>query len=504
MTGGLATGVLAYDLGGSSLRVAVVSRQGDIEKMVRLPLEISRSTEGEFEVDPAIWWQAFQEACGQLQQQGADLGRVEAIAGCGFTRTQVPIDAQGHVVHPAITFQDSRGAGALERFLGRVSPEVSRRLPNLNPYHPIARMLWLQAEKPDVWAKVKMVIEPKDYLNLQLTGQACSDRISQNMLAEFFAALEGDRDTLDALAIAPALCPEKRSPFSQVGVVREGLPEALAMLAGKPVLCGSTDTWGCVLGSGGLNPGAGYGISGTSDVFGVITETQFKSDGLISVQWGPRQWQLGGPTQGAASRLQWAADRFCKGQSIEDMIEWAFESDRTPPLFLPYLDGERTPFWDADLRGAFVGLDGAHEPRDFVRAVAEGINFLARIILERAESAAGRPVDHLCLSGGLANNTILCQLKADILGRPIFVPQASESGLIGAASLACSDSGQISEITQRIMAKGIWYTPDAALQDIYDERFEIFKEAGDALESISHRISRSKAPLSRSLNGKNQ
>ena len=54
------------------------------------------------------------------------------------------------------------------------------------------------------------------------------------------------------------------------------------------------------------------------------------------------------------------------------------------------------------------------------------------------------------------------------------------------------------------MTKGIWYTPDAALQDIYDERFEIFKEAGDALESISHRISRSKAPLSRSLNGKNQ
>ena len=95
--------VLAYDLGGSSLRVAVVEGVS-VRRMVRIPQTIDRGPGGEFEADPNLWWSNFCTACRQLQAEGEDLGQVDAVAGCGFTRTQVLVDRAGEAVHPAITF----------------------------------------------------------------------------------------------------------------------------------------------------------------------------------------------------------------------------------------------------------------------------------------------------------------------------------------------------------------------------------------------------------------
>uniref|UniRef100_A0A7S2ZM72 Glycerol kinase n=1 Tax=Rhodosorus marinus TaxID=101924 RepID=A0A7S2ZM72_9RHOD len=483
--------LLAYDLGGSSLRLGVVSDSLQLRKLVRFPLSIAGNGYGEYDAEPCKWWRAFEQGCERLLEEGYDLRQVSAVVGCGFTRTQVPLDDQGNVVHPAITFQDSRGATALQNFLDRVPGGVRERLQNLSPYHPIARLLWLKESKPGIWRRVAKVIEPKDYLNFVLTGVVRSDQISQGPLDDFFHTLENDPCALDAAGISASICPEKISPFSPVGAVRGGLSPVFDKLVGKPVLCGSIDTWACVLGSGGLSPGVAYGISGTSDVFGVVTETPVTCDGLISVQWGSNLWQLGGPSQGAASRLEWASEQFCSRRPLEDVILKALESDEEPPIFLPYLDGERTPFWDADLRGAFVGVSVNHEARDFVRAVAEGLNFLSRVILERAEQAAGIRAKHVCFSGGLSNSVGLCQLKADILNRPVFVPESNESGLIGSASVALYNSGNISSVAEIVTtAQGTWYSPNPVTQEEYSERFEVFKETTRVLRDISHRLAR--------------
>jgi len=273
------------------------------------------------------------------------------------------------------------------------------------------------------------------------------------------------------------------------------LHDDLSSLIGKPVICGSTDTWTCVLGSSGLNPGAAYNISGTSDVFGTISKRKHVTDGLMAVQWGPKQWQLGGPSQGAASRLIWAVEKFMPGSSIESALEKAFSAIGQAPIFLPFLEGERTPFWDSDLRGAFLGIEHSHCDKDFVRSVAEGINFLSRLILNKSEAASGETATHICFSGGLSNNPILCQLKADSLNRPVFVPYIKESGLIGSASMAFVTSESISEITSDLMNSGSWYQPNSNLRKFYDERFSIFEDACSTVAGLSHRISQlSKAP----------
>ena len=128
-----------------------------------------------------------------------------------------------------------------------------------------------------------------------------------------------------------------------------------------------------------------------------------------------------------------------------------------PLLFLPYLSGERVPFWDADLRAAFLGLSREHGPADLVWATLEGVAFLNRIVLGRAETAAGLAVDEVRLGGGAARIAAWAQIKADVLERPVVTVTAEEPGVLGAAIAAFVGLGtfeSLEEAQQRLVRVG--------------------------------------------------
>lgn len=475
--------ILAFDLGGSSLKLAIVAEDGRFLGQVRKRLKIERQGEARFETDPMIWWRAFREGCAELAGMGHDFATIGAVAGCGITRTQVFLDVSGTPIRPAITFQDYRSAGTLRKMQVEDCAGASAILRALGPFDPLARLLWVQRNEPDSWKQLGRIVEPKDFLNTMLTGIAVSDTISQtpmNKLREAHGA-----DALSALGIDADILPDTHSPFDRIGEVRSGLDFPLSRLTGARVHCGSLDTWACVLGSGALVPGVAYSISGTSDVFGVISETCQTAEGLLSVEWGPGLWQLGGPSQGAATCLHWATDRFFPGSTLAEALEEAFLCGRQAPLFLPYLDGERTPWWDADLRGAFLGLSATHGNADFLRGVAEGITYLSREILARAEGALGLRVDHVSFSGGLAFNRLLCQLKADVLQRPVQVPKNRETGLVGAAKIAQTKDREESVKPEDFLH----YEPNLERRNYHEDRFSVFESASAAVRPISHRMS---------------
>jgi xylulokinase len=473
---------LAFDLGGSSLRLAVVAPDGSFVGMVRKPLNVQRAGDDRFEADPASWWIAFCDACADLVDGGCDLSAVTAIAGCGFTRTQVFLDQAGRSLRPALTFQDARAAVMLQQMSNSDDPDLRAVAAALGPYDPLARLLWLKREEPEPWSRLAKIVEPKDFLNLMLTGIAASDTISQTPMTRSLSVL--GPDLVARLGVDVRCVPDRMSPFARLGVVRSDMPPVLTPLKGVPVFCGSMDTWTGVLGSGGLKPGIGYAISGTSDVSGVITEVPCEADGLLSVEWGEGLWQLGGPSQGAATRLDWITDRVRPGTDPSDALRTALSSSRPAPVFLPFIDGERTPWWDPDLRGAFLGLETDHDADDFIRSVCEGMNYLSREILSRAEAASGAQVDHVCFSGGLANSRDLCQLKADVLNRQVRVPTTLETGLAGAARIVIGNSAGMKEVSATI------YTPNPRRRAYHDTRFDIFLSAAAALRPISHRLAR--------------
>ncbi|CAH1659145.1 Xylulokinase [Hyphomicrobiales bacterium] len=479
--------VLACDLGGSSFRAALIDPSGATLAECTLAGPTLDDHLGRSEVEARAWWALFTEAVGQLSRdEPALFGRVEGVAICGVTRTQVFLGEDGRELRPALTWKDTRSAAAAERLRGTLGrhPEAAR----INAFHPLARLAWLAGEEAQAFRSLACVLEPKDYLNFRLTGRQASDPVS---MARLIAGMEaGESGTaFAALGLPASIVPAILGPCDIVGAIQPGLPAPLDRLAGVPVFCGCNDTWAAVAGLGALRAGHAYNISGTTEVLGVLDPRQAEAEGLISIDWGGL-WHLGGPSQNGADTATWLIDLLGVSGRVGDNIDRLLAGRRHPQplIFLPYLQGERVPYWNPNLRGAFIGLGRQHGATDLAYAVLEGVACLNRLVLERAEAALGAPVGEIRFGGGAAANPVWAQIKADLSNRPVAVGRAREPGLLGAAIIAWTGLGRFAslEAAQDALA-GVArrYEPDSARRPAYDALYALYRRSEAALAPIS-------------------
>jgi len=466
--------ILAADLGGSSLRVALLGRDGAIRALHAVPHVLG------VEADPEDWWRGFVAGAEALRRDdSAGFAAVEAIAITAFTRSLVLLDGQGAVLRPAMLWTDTRAEAVL--------PELRAALPThpeeaqVNAFHPLARLFWLARTEPGVIARAAVALEPKDEINRRLTGIASSDAVSS-------ARLAASRDLLAPLGL-PALLPTLRRPGEAMGMVRPGLPGALADLAGRTVLAMSNDTWAAVTGLGAMRVGMAYCISGTTEVLGLLHDAPASAPGLLTVDWDGL-WQLGGPSMHGADAVAW----------VRGVVGGAEPPPRPSPasgrgssvlplLFLPTLSGERVPHWDPSLRGAFLGLRRDHSAADLVRAVMQGVAFNNATVLSRAEAATGRVATELRLGGGGATPD-WAQLRADVLDRPVTLTDAPEPGLLGCAitAIAALDRRPLAEIQSKLARPARRFTPDPARHAAYRDLHALFTQAEAAVAPISRAL----------------
>jgi len=480
--------VLLVDLGGSSLKAGLYQLDGQTLGLVRVANRFDEDADGKAEQHPQDWWQALQSAADQLAQTVAGgLSRVTAVVICGFTRSQVFLDRLGQPVRAAMTFRDARAQPQVLKT--RMQPGVAEHpsARHFNAFHPLARLLWLHDHEQDHWHATAYVVEPKDYLNLKLSGAVFSDPISQFWLLD---AMEHGTPSLAALAgMARDLLPPLRQPQDSIGRVQAGLPGALGCMQGAQVFCGATDTWMAAAGLGAIKNGCGYGISGSSEVFGILADRPVQAQGLITIPWAKDLWQIGGPGQNGANALDWMVKQFDAGaQPLEEKLARLLTlQTHQPLLFHPFLHGERTPFWDQDLRACMLGLTAAHQPGDQIRAVMEGVAFVNRLVLERAESASGQQVAEIRLAGGGARNAFWNQIRANILNRPVVVARSPEMGLMGCLTVARLGLGQSQDMAAATDAFER-YQPQRHQLDIYDQLYQLFLTSFPAVEQASHRL----------------
>lgn len=493
--------VLACDLGGTSFRAALIDGAGRTlaDSTIPGPTPIDRM--GWSEIDADAWWAVFTEATGKLAEAEPQLfGTVEAIAICGVTRTQVFVGRDGRQLRPAMTWKDTRSEAAAARLraLLPAHPEAER----INAFHPLARLAWLAEEEEASFRALATVLEPKDWLNFRLTGKQAGDPVSMARLMAC-AQREGKADALSAIGLEASIIPPLLEPCDVLAPVRQGLGRALGRLAGVPVFCSSSDTWVAVTGLGAMRSGFAYNISGTTEVLGVVGDAAAVAEGLLTVDWRGL-WQLGGPSQNGADTAAWLMDLLGVHEhgraTMADEIGALLAGRRHPQplLFLPYLQGERVPYWNPSLRGAFLGLGRQHGGTDLAFAVLEGVAFLNRIVLEKAEAALGEPVGEIRFGGGAAANPVWAQIKADICDRPVVVGTAKEPGLLGAAIIAWTGLGRFASLAaaqDALVATRARYEPNPARRDAYDALFALFRRAETALAPISTDL----AALSRSV-----
>jgi xylulokinase len=479
--------VLAVDLGSSSLRAALVDERGRLSHLHSVPAPPrDEDIGGRSEIPTEDWWEGF-NACVAAVAASADASfdDVAAVAVTGVTRTQILLGADRRPVCPAITWADTRATPLLEEFLALV-PQDHPETRHLNAFHPAVRLATIARLEPAILDRTACVVEPKDYLNLRLTGRLASDQMSS-------ARLRASTTLLDVLGVPPHIVPETIAPTDVVGRTIAGLAGPLGRLAGRPVMAMGTDTWASVVGLGALRDGYAYNLSGTTEVLGVISTADAQADGLLSVDFGGGLMQLGGPGQNGGDTLVWLTrllglPESDVGGALNALL--AAPRNRQDLLFLPYLQGERVPYWDPSLRGAFIGLHRRHGPGDLARAALEGIAFVNRIVLQRAEAAIGRSVSEIRFGGGGSANPAWCQIKADICARPVTVVDTEEPGLTGAglvAWAALSHNRDLAVAQAGLPIRRI-YRPHPDAVAAYDRLYSLFRAAESAV-----------APLSRAL-----
>ena len=280
---------------------------------------------------------------------------------------------------------------------------------------------------------------------------------------------------------ASSRLPALADPLSVAGVVQAGMP-----FAGTPVVLGMMDAWASLLGLGVVRQGQAMLLSGTSEVTGLISATVTAEAGVVTFPPWAGITLHAGPTQAGGASLDWLARLL--GQSAGDLAQGEAEITASTPLFLPHLQGERAPFWDAALRGTFAGLTGATGPAELTAAVMEGVAFSARLALESLERSGAVQPDTVRLGGGGAASDRWCQIRADALKVPLERVAGKDPAAMGAAVMAGVGSGALPDLAtaaERLVRVERTFTPNPAKAQLADRRFALWRDLITQTRSIN-------------------
>jgi len=259
---------------------------------------------------------------------------------------------------------------------------------------------------------------------------------------------------------------------------------------------GTMDAWGSVYGSGVVEHGQAMEVAGTSEILGVLSRERHPTPGVVSFLAVDGLHLHAGPTQAGGAALAWFANLV--RLPIAEILSLAAGADAQPVLFLPHLLGERAPLWDSDVRGCFLGVGSDHSLAQLCRAVLEGVAYSARNLLEELERAAGFEPLVLRASGGGSQSDLWCQIKADVLARPVARMGVRQSGCLGAALMAAAGAGLVtglreaaSQATQveRVFEPSVGRAPYDELYAIYRDVYQALKPTHAALAELRRQSS---------------
>jgi xylulokinase len=461
MSGELVVGV---DLGTTALKAGLFDLDGNQLGLAQAGYPILRPAPDRAEHDPAAWLGALEQALAELATHAGG-GRASAIGICSQVNTHVFVDEQGDPLRPAILWQDQRCA-QLAAELGTASSFT------------VAHAEWVRREEPELWERTRYVLSPKDFVTLQLCAleAPASDSLGSFDLVDESGGY--DRTILSLVEGLEERLPRLDRIDACLGqVVRAGLP----LVENATVVVGTMDAWGNVYGSGIVAHGQAMEVAGTSEIVGVLSRERHPASGVVSFPAVGGLHLHAGPTQAGGAALAWFAE--LARLSIGEALALAEHVEPAPLLFLPHLLGERAPLWDSDVRGGFVGLGSDQSLAHLCRAVLEGVAFSLRHLLEELERAGGVEPVELRASGGASQSDLWCQIKADVIARPVVRLQVQQSGCLGAALMAAAGAELVDDLADaaaRAPRVERVFEPAAGARP-YDELYAIYRDLYPAL-----------------------
>lgn len=490
--------VLGLDLGTSTLKAVLIGADGAVRAATVRSYPTSHPHPAWAEQNPADWLTAMRDAVAFLREaDAAGFARMVGVGLCSAAHIPVLLDADGTVLRPAILWSDQRSEAEvrdLARDHAATLADETLNAPGCTWTLP--QLMWIRRHEPETFARVRALLSSKDYLIFRLTGRRVTDPASAAATLLYDV---GNRRWSPVLAAAAGLSTEVLSeilpPLASAGEVGAAAAAAFGLPAGVPVIVGGLDSATELLGCGIVAPGrAGMVMVGSSGGIMAVTPRSSREPGILTYPYvidGLYTKQAG--TNACATSLAWLAGVLasapgCDALGHDDLDAMAAQS---PPgarglIFHPYLQGERAPYWNPDLRGSFTGLDRTHRACDFVRAVMEGVAMSLRDCLAMF-AANGFPLSHAVMAGGVARSPVWSRIITDVLGIETFTTGSGESAF-GAALLAATACGlfpSLEAAAADCVKPERTLRPDAALADLYDRSYARYRTLAGVFDSLS-------------------
>ncbi len=448
------------------------------------------------EQDPADWWQATCDAIrAAMTQAGIKADDVQGVGLSGQMHGVVLLDERDQVLRSSLIWCDQRSQAQCDWITERVGAERLIELtsnPALTGFSA-PKLLWVRDNQPEIYAKARTFLLPKDFIRFKLTGERATEVSDASGTLLFDVThRRWSQEMLDILEIDPSLLPKVYESPEVTGYITAQAAELTGLKEGTPVVGGGGDQAAGAVGNGIVRPGIVSCTVGSSGVvFAYTSKPTLDPRGRVHTfcHAVPGAWHVMGVTQGAGLSLRWFRDRLggleralASELGVDPYELLTKEAQRAPAgceglIFLPYLMGERTPHLDPDAKGVFFGLTARHTRSDMIRAILEGVAYSLRDSFEIFREMSV-PIEQVRASGGGARSELWRQIQADVFNTELVTVNATEGPAYGVALLAGVGTGvwqsvpEACDATIKITGRT---APDPARVKLYDDYYAVYR-----------------------------
>jgi xylulokinase len=494
--------LLAIDIGTSACKIAVFNTSGNVVIDCAQSYPSYYPFHGWVEQDANEWWQSVCTGIREcIAKGGINPHNIAGIGIAGQSWSCIPVDRNGQVLCNTPIWMDTRAASICERVNAEIDNDKMFTLSG-NPFQPsytTPKILWFQSNRPDIYRNTFKFLQSNSFIAYRLT-EVFSQDVSQGYGLHVFdiSKRQYSESMCQTLKIDIDKLPPIFNCHDIIGTVSAKAAGLTGLCEGIPVAAGGLDAGCGTLGAGVWRPGQTQEQGGQAGGMSICLDHPAAEKALIlSPHVIPDLWLLQGGTVGGGGSLRWLAkelgepekvmaDKEGKSQlKLLDNLAATIPAGSDGVIFLPYLAGERSPIWDPNAKGVYFGLSFDKTRAHFFRALMEGAAYALEHNLQVAEKA-GIHIGVLHAMGGAANSRLWTQIKADVTGKKILVPNSDNASTLGAAILAGVGTGVYTGFEDAVM-KTIRikqeYSPDMERHAVYQKFFKIYLEIYEQLKS---------------------
>jgi len=486
---------IGIDIGTSAVKLLAMDESGKVLGTVSRDYPLYMYGDGRSEQDPEDWWNqtvdGLKALCVDIPSEN-----VTAVSFSGQMHGLVALDENDNVLRRAILWNDQRTQAQCDYLNNTVGREILlENVANVALTGFTApKILWVKEHEPEIFAKIKKIMLPKDYIAYKLSGVFATDYSdASGMLLLDVKKQDWSEKMLEIIGVKRAQLAALYHSYEAVGTVTSKAAKETGLPITAKVVIGGGDQAVGAIGSGIVSEGMCSVSLGTSGVLFVAADNFAVDKSPAAIHafcHATGQYHFMGVTLSAAGSNKWWVEEILQTENYQAEQTCINKIGTNPVYFLPYLSGERTPHNDPFARGAFVGMNATTTRADMTQAVMEGVTFSLRDILVRVR-ALGANVDTARIIGGGAKSPLWCQLTADILNLKVEKIEAGEGPAFGAAILAMVGAGVFSNIAEacsKLITINETYSPCKETAELYDKRYPIYKNLYNALKDSFHAI----------------